>query len=116
MISWGTEAGVALESRLLALDLQRPRDRVRVTTVSDVAVGRDDPRLIDAAWVGGVEEGHELDHDSWRAMVLISIGVVAAADARVAGPGRVGWVRGILDVAGEGTGGPLGVVGCADVE
>ena len=49
-------------------------------------------------------------------MVLISIGVVATADARVVGFGRVGGIRGILDVAGEGASRPFRVVGCADVE
>jgi hypothetical protein len=93
LIHRGAEAGVALEPYLPALDGQRFRNRLWVTAPGDVAVGGGDPGLIDATAVRGVVEGHELNHHRWRAMVFVSIGIVAASFASVTGPSRVGWIR-----------------------
>jgi hypothetical protein len=105
-----------VESHLLALHLQRLRDRVRVTAVFHVAVAGDDPGLVDAARTGSVGERHELYDHRRRAVVLVGIGVVAAAIAAVIGPGRAGRAGPIPDVARERTRWSLGVVGSADVE
>ena len=116
MIPRRAEAGVALESHLDAVHLERHRDEAGVAAVGDVAVGGDDPGLVFPAGVGRVDEGHKLDDDSRWTVILVAIGVMTAVDAGVPGASRLGWDGWILDLARQGAGRPLRTVVSADVQ